>query len=224
LVQFPGAKNSGFKYQAIFSFNHKAIKDFFLMIGPRIISSSSVQFSFIIITLIASGIGEGAISVFNLSNNLRYLPIGVIGIPFATAAFPALSKLWTAKRKEEFRERFRMVFSSVLYFSFPVGALMFLLRKPIVSIVFQTGAFKGTAVEITAACLGLYFLSTAAQCLAPIILRGFFSLKDSLTPALISFFFMLVNCFSLLFFRLTFLLFQKVFLLRFLKAFLDLPI
>jgi len=194
------------------------------MIGPRIISSSSVQFSFIIITLIASGIGEGAISVFNLSNNLRYLPIGVIGIPFATAAFPALSKLWTAKRKEEFRERFRMVFSSVLYFSFPVGALMFLLRKPIVSIVFQTGAFKGTAVEITAACLGLYFLSTAAQCLAPIILRGFFSLKDSLTPALISFFFMLVNCFSLLFFRLTFLLFQKVFLLRFLKAFLDLPI
>jgi len=116
-----------------------------------------------------------------------------------------------------------MVFSSVLYFSFPVGALMFLLRKPIVSIVFQTGAFKGTAVEITAACLGLYFLSTAAQCLAPIILRGFFSLKDSLTPALISFFFMLVNVF-LCFFSSTFLLFQKVFLLRFLKAFLDLPI
>lgn len=200
LVQLPGARSSGFKYQAVFSFSHKAIKEFFLMIGPRIFSSSSVQFSLVIITLIASGIGEGAISVFNLSNNLRYLPIGVIGIPFATAAFPALSKLWTAKRKEEFRERFRMVFSSVLYFSFPVGALMFLLRKPIVSIVFQTGAFKGTAVEITAACLGLYFLSTAAQCLAPIILRGFFSLKDSLTPALISFFFMLVNVFLCFFF------------------------
>jgi putative peptidoglycan lipid II flippase len=200
LVQLPGARNSGFSYRAVFSLSHKAVKDFFYMIGPRIISSSSVQFSFVIITLIASGIGEGAISIFNLSNNLRYLPIGVIGIPFATAAFPALSKLWAGREKEEYLKRFKMVFSSVLYFSFPVGVLIFLLKDQIVRIILQTGAFSGSAVEITAACLGLYFLSTSAQCLVPIVLRGFFSLKDSVTPTVISLFFMLVNAFLCFFF------------------------
>ncbi|MDD5696816.1 MAG: lipid II flippase MurJ, partial [Candidatus Pacebacteria bacterium] len=200
LVQLPGARNSGFSYRAVFSLSHKAVKDFFYMIGPRIISSSSVQFSFVIITLIASGIGEGAISIFNLSNNLRYLPIGVIGIPFATAAFPALSKLWAGREKEEYLKRFKMVFSSVLYFSFPVGILIFLLKDQIVRIVLQTGAFSGSAAEITAACLGLYFLSTSAQCLVPIVLRGFFSLKDSITPTIISLFFMVVNAFLCFFF------------------------
>lgn len=200
LIQVPGAKNSGFSYRAVFSLGHKAIKEFFHLIGPRIISSSSVQFSFVIITLIASGIGEGAISVFNLSNNLRYLPVGVIGIPFATAAFPALAKLWAGREKEEYLKRFRMVFSSVLYFSFPVGVLIFLLKDQIVKIVFQTGAFSGSAVEITAACLGLYFLSTSAQCLVPIVLRGFFSLKDSITPTVISLFFVLINALLCFFF------------------------
>jgi len=193
LVQIPGAVSNGFRYRPIISFNHKAIKDFFNMVGPRIISSSSVQFGMAVVTLIASGIGTGAIAVFNLSNNLRYLPVGVIGIPFATAVFPALSKLWVDENRKEFLNKFRSVFNSVLYFSFPVGVLIFLLREQIVRIIFQTGSFGSEAVSITAACLGLYFLSTVAQCLGPIILRGFFSLKDSKTPTIIALFFVVFN-------------------------------
>jgi putative peptidoglycan lipid II flippase len=200
LVQIPGAISNGFRYKPIISFNHKAIKDFFNMVGPRIISSSSVQFGMAIVTLIASGIGTGAIAIFNLSNNLRYLPIGVIGIPFATAVFPALSKLWVEENKKEFLNKFRSVFMSVLYFSFPVGVLIFLLREQIVRIIFQTGSFGYEAVNITAACLGLYFLSTVAQCLGPILLRGFFSLKDSKTPTIIALFFVVFNSLACYFF------------------------
>ena len=193
LVQVPGAISNGFKYRPVISLKHKAIKDFFEMLGPRIISSSSVQFGMVIITLIASGIGAGSIAVFNLSNNLRYLPIGVIGIPFATAVFPVLSKLWVEENKKEYLNKFKSVFMSVLYFSFPIGILIFLLREPIVRIVFQTGSFGSEAVSITSACLGLYFLSTAAQCLGPLLLRGFFSLKDSKTPTIIALFFVIFN-------------------------------
>ena len=193
LVQIPGAVSNGYRYKPIISFNHKAIRDFFDMLGPRIVSSSSVQLGMAIVTLIASGIGAGAITVFNLSNNLRYLPIGVIGIPFATAVFPALSKLWTEENKKEFLNKFKSVFMSVLYFSFPVGILIFLLREQIIRIVFQTGSFGSDAVTITSACLGLYFLSTTAQCLGPLFLRGFFSLKDSKTPTIVAIFFVLFN-------------------------------
>ncbi|HNP79748.1 MAG TPA: murein biosynthesis integral membrane protein MurJ [Candidatus Pacearchaeota archaeon] len=193
LVQIPGAISNGFKYRLIFSFKHKAIKDFFNMVGPRIISSSSVQFGMAVVTLIASGIGAGAIAIFNLSNNLRYLPIGVIGIPFATAVFPSLSKLWVEEKRKEYLDKFRSVFNSVLYFSFPVGIIIFMLREQIVRIVFETGSFGEEAVIVTSACLGLYFLSTVAQCLGPILLRGFFSLKDSRTPTIIALFFVIFN-------------------------------
>jgi len=193
LIQVPSAIKCGYRYKFIVDFNNPALKEFLGLIIPRTIASSSSQVNFIVITFIASGIGAGAISVFNLSNNLRYLPIGIIGVSFATAIFPLLSKLWTESKKEEYFKEFRKVFNEVMYISFPIGVLIFVLRNEIVDIVLRTGNFGSAAATITAAALGLYFLSTAAQCLVPILLRGFFSLKDTITPTAVAIFFVLAN-------------------------------
>lgn len=200
LIQVPSAIKCGYRYKFIIDLKSRELRDFVGLIIPRAIASSSSQINFIITTFIASGIGAGAISVFNLSNNLRYLPIGIIGVSFATAVFPLLSKLWTEEKKEEFNLNFRKVFKEVLYVSFPIGILIFVLRNEIVEIVLKSGQFGSSAVEITAAALGIYVLSTFAQCLVPVLLRGFFSLKDTITPTLIAIFFVILNVYLSFFF------------------------
>ena len=193
LIQVPSAVNCGYRYQAILKLNHPAVRNFFQLVIPRIIASSSSQINFLVATFIASGIGIGAISVFNLSYNLSFLPIGILGVSFATAVFPALSKLWVENNKPDFYLRFRETFLQVLYFAFPIGLMVFILRNQIVQIIYQTGKFDETAVAITAAALGVYVLSLATQCLVPIILRGFFSIKDTITPTIIAVFYMILN-------------------------------
>jgi len=200
LIQIPSAIKCGYRYKFIIDLKSKELREFVGLIIPRTIASSSSQINFIVTTFIASGIGAGAISIFNLSNNLRYLPIGIIGVSFATAVFPFLSKLWTEQKKEEFHYNFRKVFNEVLYVSFPIGILIFVLRNEIVNIVLRTGQFGSTAVEITAAALGIYVLSTFAQCLVPVLLRGFFSLKDTITPTAIAIFFVILNVYLSFFF------------------------
>jgi len=200
LIQVPSAIKCGYRYKFIIDLKSKELKEFIGLIIPRTIASSSSQINFIVTTFIASGIGAGAISIFNLSNNLRYLPIGIIGVSFATAVFPFLSKLWTENKKEEFNYNFRKVFKEVLYVSFPIGILIFVLRNEIVNIVLRTGQFGSSAVEITAAALGIYILSTFAQCLVPVLLRGFFSLKDTITPTVIAIFFVILNVYLSFFF------------------------
>jgi putative peptidoglycan lipid II flippase len=200
LIQLPSAFRCGYRYKFIIDLKNPAIGEFFGLIIPRTIASSSAQINFIVITFIASGIGAGAISIFNLSNNLRYLPIGIIGVSFATAIFPLLSKLWAENKKEEYFKEFKKVFNEVMYISFPIGILIFVLRQEIVDIVLRTGHFGSAAAMITAAALGLYFMSTAAQCLVPILLRGFFSLKDTITPTAIAIFFVVANIFLSFFF------------------------
>lgn len=195
LIQVPSAVSCGYRYQPILKLNHPAIRDFFQLVVPRIIASSSSQINFLVATFIASGIGIGAISVFNLSYNLSFLPIGILGVSFATAVFPVLSKLWVENNKTDFHLRFRESFLQVLYLAFPVGLLVFILRNQIVQIIYQTGKFDETAVAITAAALGVYVLSLATQCLVPILLRGFFSIKDTITPTIIAIFYMALNIF-----------------------------
>jgi putative peptidoglycan lipid II flippase len=67
------------------------------------------------------------------------------------------------------------------------------MRDLIVNIIYKTGEFTNGAVEITAACLGIFALSLVFQCLEPTVLRAFFSIKDSKTPAAISIVFLFIN-------------------------------
>jgi putative peptidoglycan lipid II flippase len=192
-IQVPPAIKCGYKYQPVLNLRHPGIANFFKLVIPRIIASSSSQIDLLAATFFASIIGVGAISVFNLSYNLSYLPIGILGVSFATAIFPLLSKLWVAQEKQEFYARFRQTFLEVLYVAFPVGILIFILRNQIVGIVYRTGKFDESAVAITAAALGLYFISTFTQCLVPILLRAFFSVKDTITPTLIAIVYMVLD-------------------------------
>ncbi len=192
-IQIPSAIKCGYKYMPVISLKHPALVNFFKLVIPRIVASSASQIDFLAATFVASLIGIGAISVFNLSYNLSYLPIGILGVSFATAVFPLLSKLWVEGDRVEFYRHFRETFLKVLYLAFPTGILIFILRNQIVDIVYRTGKFDESAAVITGACIGLYFLSTCTQCLVPVILRGFFSVKDTLTPTLIALVYLIVD-------------------------------
>jgi len=204
LIQLPAAIRCGYRYKFFLGFKHPAIKNLFRLMLPRAIAASASQINFIIATAIAASIGTGAISVFYLSNNLRYVPIGIVGISFATAAFPTLSKFWTEGNKEGFYKSFNSVFMQTLYISLPIGLMLFVLRVPLVSAILQTGQFGSASTEITAACLGMYFISTFAQCLVPLILRGFFSLKDTITPTIIALVFVVISYILSVFFAYVF--------------------
>jgi len=200
LIQLPAAIRCGYKYEAVLGLNHPAVKNLFVLMIPRAIAASASQINFIVATSIAAGIGAGAISVFYFSNNLRYVPIGIVGISFATAVFPILSRFWAEGKKEDFYKSFYSVFVQTMYISLPIGILIFVLRNPIVSTVLQTGQFGSASAEITAACLGMYVISTFAQCLVPVVLRGFFSLKDTITPTVIALVFVAISYIFSLFF------------------------
>ncbi|PJA84803.1 MAG: murein biosynthesis integral membrane protein MurJ [Candidatus Nealsonbacteria bacterium CG_4_9_14_3_um_filter_35_11] len=199
IVQIPSAKGCGLKYRPLFNLRNPAIWRLFKLVIPRTIAATASQINFIVITILASTIGAGAVAIFNLSNNLRYFPVGVLGVSFATAAFPLLSKNWTLGKKEEFFKNFSSIFRQILYLAIPVSLLVFLLKTQIVKIILETGRFSLEDVKLTAACLGIYSFSIFAQCLVPLILRGFFSLQDTKTPTLIALAFLVLNiilCFS----------------------------
>lgn len=192
-VQFYVSLKYGYKYKFVLDFKFKGLKDFFRLLFPRIISAAASQLNLTTITIIAGTITVGSITYFNLADNLRFLPIGLIGISFATAVFPSLSKSITEKNTLEFCTNLRGVLQDILYLALPISILTFVMRDLIVNIIYGAGQFSGEAVSVTSACLGIFALSLIFQCSEPTILRAFFSLKDSKTPAIISIIFLFIN-------------------------------
>jgi len=185
LIQVPSAIGCGFKYKAIFSFSSDLKRLFSLML-PRTIATAGQQINLVVITAIASTLSAGSIVIFNFANNLQYFPIGIIGVSFATAMFPSLSRAWIKDKKDEFIESFSLAFCKILYFIIPVSILFFILRSHIVEIILRHGQFTQAQADLTAASLALFCLGIWALSLIPLVFRAFFSLQDTKTPTLIA--------------------------------------
>jgi peptidoglycan biosynthesis protein MviN/MurJ (putative lipid II flippase) len=61
----------------------------------------------ICIIAMASFLKSGSISIFNFSFNLQSVPLNIIGISYAVAAFPTLAKSFSSGKKEEFKKHLK---------------------------------------------------------------------------------------------------------------------
>ena len=69
---------------------------------PRTASVSITAFTFLLLSAIASVLSTGAISVFQFAYNIENTPLLIIGVSYAVAAFPTMTKLFTTGDYREF--------------------------------------------------------------------------------------------------------------------------
>lgn len=192
-IQILPCRHLGFSYKPILNLKDPKIKKVFYLMLPRTFGVAAPQINLMVVTAIASGLPAGSLSIFTFSNNLQQFPLGLLGIPFAIAAFPILSKAFASQNKEDFVLKFWATFLKIAYLAIPVSFLIFILRNQIISIILKTGKFAENSAVLASASLGLFALSIFASCLIPLIFRAFFALKDTKTPTIIAIFAMILN-------------------------------
>lgn len=182
LVQLYGVLQTGYRYEWRCDLRDRDARGMFSLMGPRVLALAVSQISVVIMTVIASGLASGSVTVFNFAYNIQFLPIGIIGVSFAVAAFPVLSE--HAERNE--RERFVLALNGsirqVLFLIIPLTLLFLILRMQIVRVVVGAGAFGWEETIVTANTVAFFTLSFFAQCLVFLLARAFFALRDTITP------------------------------------------
>lgn len=200
LIQLPAAWSSGFAWRPILSLTHPGLKKIITLMIPRAFGLAADRINILVILGIASTLSAGSLAIFNWANHVQYAPIGVIGIAFATAAFPALSQSFAQKNRQGFLNQFLSAFIQILFWIIPISVLLILLRAQIVRVIFGWGQFGWLDTRLTAAVLGLFALGIFAQSLIPLLARTFYALQDTKTPVLIALFSTIINIGAALFF------------------------
>lgn len=188
LIQIPLVFQFGYKFSLNFSFRSKQIKKLLFMMIPRTLTLATVQINVVIVTLFASTLTAGSIAVYNFASNIASLPVGIIGISFALAAFPTLSELFAKKEMKEFSQHLSNVVRQIIFFIIPLTIIFILLRAQIIRVLLGTGEFDWEDTIITAQTVGMFALSLFAQCLIPLLIRAFYAVQNTRTPLVITFF------------------------------------
>lgn len=160
----------------------KAVRRVLRLMVPRSLAMAVSQISLLIVTACASLLPTGSLAAMTLANNIQSVPLGLIGVSFALAAFPLLSTLAAKTALKDFFETLVSTTSRILYYVFPLSMLLIIFRAEIVRVVLGTGAFNWDDTILTYRLLGWFACSLFAQCLIPLFVRAFFSLQNTQTP------------------------------------------
>lgn len=195
LIQYPAVKHSGFKYKLIISevIKNSNLRRVIRLMIPRTMGVAVNQINLLIITIFASMLATGSLTVFNFANNIQSAPLGLFGIAFAIAVFPTLSSFAAKNNKEEFIKNFSQAFRQILFFIIPLSVFIVILRAQLVRVVLGSGKFDWEDTILTFEVLGILALSLFAQSLVPLLTRSFYALQNTKTPFYIALFSEAIN-------------------------------
>ena len=136
---------------------------------------------------IASNLPQGSIAALQYSQKIWTLPTSLFVGSLVIAMFPSFSELATnTKRLVEYKQSINKTIIALLYFLIPSTIFLMMFSIPITRFFFQRGAFDETATQLTSFvnqmyCIGIFFMA-----MYPILMKVFYSFKNTMTPLIIS--------------------------------------
>lgn len=158
------------------------IKKLFVLMGPGILGAGVVHINLFVDIIIASTLAEGSISYLYYADRLNQLPLGMVGIAVGTALLPMLSRALAGDDVEEAQSLFNRALEICLALALPAGVAMLVAAGPLISVLFQNGAFDAEDARITAYVLMGYALGVPAYVAGKVFSTAYYSRQDTSTP------------------------------------------
>ncbi|OGD84048.1 murein biosynthesis integral membrane protein MurJ, partial [Candidatus Curtissbacteria bacterium RBG_13_40_7] len=186
IIQLPLALSLGFRFRLRFDFKNKDVLDTISLMWPRSLALGLTRISDIVNIALASIIAVGSIVAFNFAQVLNFVPTALFAGSIAQAALPSLSIEFNAQRKEQFKKIFTASFHQIIFLVLPAAAILAILRIPVVRLVFGAKEFPWESTLLTGRVLIAFSIGIAAQAASLLLTRGFYAIRDSITPVKIN--------------------------------------
>ncbi len=197
LVHIPYLKKYDFMPHITFKFEVKELIKTWKLFAPSLLSISVVPITVVMNTYFASIVGPGAISHFFWSDRLVQFPIGVFAVALGTAILPVLSR--SSDDMPKLKSNYSYAFKICTLFMLPATAGLMAISLPLVKVGFKHGHFLWADTVSTAGSLFYLMLSLYPSGIIRITVPLYYSMKDSLRPAIFSLMGLVINliiCFS----------------------------
>ncbi len=153
---------------------------------PALLGAGVVQINLLIDVILASTLPTGSVSYLYYADRLNQLPLAVIGIAIGTALLPNMSRNIQAGRLQEAKENQEKSLEIGLILTIPAAFGLMILSEPIVTALFQRGAFDTESAASTAIALVCYSAGLPAFVIIKIFQPNFFARHDTTTPVKIA--------------------------------------
>lgn len=186
LIQIPLVTHLGFKYKFTFDIFSPGVKEILSLMSMRTLGLAIEQINETVAISLSSFISTASVTYLTFAQHLQTVPIGLFGATIAQAALPVLSREHSRGEAESFKATLLTTMHQILFLSLPAVAILIVLRIPAVRLVFGASRFDWEATVLTGRTVAFLALGLSAQAVNLLLVRGFYALKDTKTPVIVS--------------------------------------
>ena len=189
-VQWFGARRTGTWFAQVRS-GESSIGEYLLLALPLMIGQSVAVLDEQFVRLFGQA-EVGGTAALGFARQLNMVPVGVIAQAAGVAAFPFLARLHAQGKNHELVDTTSRAARNTVFVSVGAAALLVVLARPAVRLLYQYGQFTADDANLVADLLVIYAFSIPAWGLHQILTRHFYAKRRMWTPVLIGTAFSLV--------------------------------
>ncbi len=148
---------------------------------PGALAGGVLQINLLIGTLIASFF-DGAVAWLNYADRIYQLPLGVVGVAIGVVLLPELSRKVRAGDGAGARASMSRAAEFAIALTLPAAVALAVIPGPVVSVLFERGAFTASDAASTAAALAIFAFGLPAFVLQKVVQPAYFAREDTVTP------------------------------------------
>ncbi len=145
------------------------------------IAGGVTQLNIMIGTMIAS-MQPGAVSQLYYADRLYELPLAIVGIAIGVVLLPDVSRHLRAGNHDAVMDSQTARSSFAMLLTVPAAAALAVIPSPIVSVLFERGAFTATDTAQTSQALWIFALGLPAFVMIKVFSPAYFAREDTKTP------------------------------------------
>lgn len=168
------------------------LKRLAVIAAPAVLAGGVVQINLIVGRQVAS-MTEGAVVWLYNADRIYQLPLGVVGIAIGIVLLPDLSRRLRAGDDEGSRASFNRGTEFALLLTLPAAVALVVIAWPIISVLFQRGAYGPEATANTALALAAYGAGLPAFVLHKVLQPLYYAREDTRSPFRFAVWSMVVN-------------------------------
>ena len=193
LIQLPGLWQARARFTLTLNLQDAGVREVMRLMGPRVLGLFFVQMHFLVHTILASGLSSGSLSALNYAWLLMLLPQGVFAQSIATAIFPTFAAQAATGQVGALRQSFSQLLRTILFLVIPAAVALYLLRIPLITLLFQRREFTTESTALVGDALQFYAVGLVAHAVVEIVVRAFYAMHDTWTPVVVGIGAMLLN-------------------------------
>lgn len=201
IIYIPAVKKTKFKWRPIIDFSDKYLKNMIYLSIPVVFGTSITQIGMVIDKALSTiFMPNGGYAIMGYASRLNDFVSGIVIVSLSTIAYTELSDASASDDIYKFKDTILSSISSINILVIPCSIGVMIFAKPIVNLVYNSGAWKNSDTLYTGEVLRYYAFGLVGMGITDILLKSFYSLKDTKTPTINALFMLFVDLFfSLLF-------------------------